>query len=120
MDKHLARINRLTLQRNHMMNEYNKRQKQMVAIRERVIGRFVIQGLGNDPSRIQRLKIGELTLDAFVTKVKEREALALVPLPKANPESEVAPQSDASQQSDANSRDDQDDEDDRETDENQR
>lgn len=117
MDKHLACINRLTLQRNRMMNEYNKRQKQIVAIRERVIGRFVIQGLGNNPSRIQRLKIGELTLDAFVTKVKEREALALAPIPKAHPESEVAPQSDASQQSDADSQDDQDDQ---ETDENQR
>ena len=117
MDKHLACINRLTLQRNRMMNEYNKRQKQIVAIRERVIGRFVIQGLGNNPSRIQRLKIGELTLDAFVTKVKEREALALAPIPQAHPESEVAPQSDASQQSDADSQDDQDDQ---ETDENQR
>lgn len=77
MDKDQARINQLTLEINRIKDERRIRQNKINAIRERVLGRFVYAGFKGNPSSIKQLKIGGLTLDAFVTKPGEREALGL-------------------------------------------
>lgn len=77
MDKYQARINQLTLEINRVKNEQNKQRNKIDATRERVLGRFIFAGIKDRPSGLQQLRIGSLTLDAFVTKAHEREALGL-------------------------------------------
>ena len=59
------------------LREYRRKQSLDNAIRERVIGRFVLRVLEGNQAKILTFALGAHTLDAFVTKAKERKILGL-------------------------------------------
>ena len=77
MNKDLAQINQLRLELNRRNTEYRRKQSLDNAIRERVIGRFVLRVLEGNQAKILTFALGAHTLDAFVTKAKERKILGL-------------------------------------------
>jgi hypothetical protein len=94
MDKYQARINQLTLEINRVKDEHRKQRDKINATRERVLGRFVFAGIKDRPSGLQQLRMGSLTLDAFVTKAHEREALGLPARPRTQQASDESSQPD--------------------------
>ena len=77
MNNDLAQINQLRLELNRRNTEYRRKQSLDNAIRERVIGRFVLRVLEGNQAKILTFALGAHTLDAFVTKAKERKILGL-------------------------------------------
>lgn len=92
MDKSLARINQLTLEINRIKHEYKKRQNKTNTIRERVLGRYVINCLRNDLAKIRMLQYCGVTLNSFVTKPAEREIFGFAPRPRTKQASDESDQ----------------------------